>query len=258
MMFKTFFKTIVAVLALTTTLESTAQLGFSHELGFIIGPVAFQSDYGERYDFDTNKGNVGIGIGLIHYINFAYRADCNCYSGDTYWNDHFKLRSELNYHETTLNHLGPLAERNSLGGLQLRSMEGKAKVFEAGMQLEWYPWSIRDFQEGQPKIAPYLGLGAHYVNFRPEASSTLGPLNNSVTTFPTFLNRIDTSQGSAIALIGDIGMRYKVGPLSDLLISSKWHYYVNENYVDGLSPNNVNNRANDWMWWLNVGYIFYL
>jgi hypothetical protein len=33
--------------------NSNAQFGFSHEVGVIAGPVAFQSDYGERY-FDTN------------------------------------------------------------------------------------------------------------------------------------------------------------------------------------------------------------
>lgn len=237
----------------------SAQLGFSHEIGVITGPVAFQSDYGERYDFDTNKGNVGIGIGLVHYINFAYRAECDCYSADTYWNDHFKIRSELAYHKTTLNHLSELADRPSLEGLQLRSMEGKAKVFEAGAQLEWYPNSIRDFQAGSPKFAPYAGLGARYVNYRPEATSSLGPLNNSVTTYRTFIDRIDTSQGSALAITGDLGVRYKLGPLSDLLLSSKWHYYVNADYVDGLSPNNPgNNKANDWIWWLNIGYIVYL
>lgn len=233
------------------------QLGFSHEIGVIAGPVAFQSDYGERYDWDTNKGNLGTGIGLVHYINFAYRADCNCYTKDTYWNDHFKIRNQLAYHVTTLNHLSDLSDKPSLGGLQLRSMEGRAKVFEIGTHLEWFPWSIRDFQEGQPKFAPYLGIGAHYVNYRPEATSTLGPLNNPVTTFPTFLDRIDTSQGSTFALVGDIGFRYKVNELSDILVSSAWHYY-DSNFVDGLSPNNVNNRSFDFIWWFNVGYIYYL
>lgn len=234
-----------------------AQLGFSHEIGIIAGPVAFQSDYGERYDWNTNKGNVGTGIGLVHYINFAYRADCNCYSQDTYWNDHFKIRNQLAYHVTTLEHLSDLADKPSLGGLQLRSMTGRAQVFEIGTHLEWFPLSIRDFQEGKPKIAPYLGLGVHYVNYRPEATSTLGPLNNPVTTFPTFIDRIDTSQGSTFALVGDIGFRYKVSTMSDILVSSAWHYY-DSNFVDGLSPNNVNNRSFDLIWWFNVGYIYYL
>jgi hypothetical protein len=30
--------------------NSNAQFGFSHEVGVIAGPVAFQSDYGERYN----------------------------------------------------------------------------------------------------------------------------------------------------------------------------------------------------------------
>ena len=32
--------------------NTNAQFGFSHEVGIIAGPVAFQSDYGERYDFE--------------------------------------------------------------------------------------------------------------------------------------------------------------------------------------------------------------
>lgn len=249
---------IVFSIVLAVASRSMAQSGFSHELGFITGPVFFQSDYGERGDPDTNYGNVGIGIGIVHYLNFAYQANCNCYTSRSYWNDHFKIRSEIGYHVTTLNHLSPIADTPSLGGLQLRSMEGRTRVFEAGMHLEWFPMSIREFQQGNPKIAPYLGLGAHYVNYRPQATSSLGPLGNSLTTFPTFINRIDTSQGSTVALIGDIGLRYKMTASSDILISSKWHYYMNSDYVDGLNPNNINNRSNDWIWWLNVGYIFYL
>ena len=44
-----------------------AQFGFSHEVGAIVGPVSFKSDYGQRNDFSTNMGNTGYGIGLIHY-----------------------------------------------------------------------------------------------------------------------------------------------------------------------------------------------
>lgn len=250
---------IATLLFLFTMVQAgNAQSGFSHEIGFITGPVAFQSDYGERNDFDTNSGNVGIGVGFLHYMNFAYRADCTCYSEDTYWNDHFKIRSEISYHVTTLNHLGKEADNVSLGGLQLRSMQGKAKVFEAGARVEWYPLSIRDFQEGGYKISPYIGFGAHYVNYTPEATSTLGPLGKPMTTFPTFIDHIDTSQGSAIALVADLGFRYKMSPKSDILISSKWHYYMDSNFVDGLSPDNINNKSNDWIWWFNVGYIFYL
>ena len=38
-----------------------AQLGFSHEIGVIAGPVEFRSDFGGRYEEETNLGNSGIG-----------------------------------------------------------------------------------------------------------------------------------------------------------------------------------------------------
>jgi hypothetical protein len=60
-----------------------SQLGFSHEIGVIAGPLEFRSDYGTRVNEKTNFGNSGFGVGIVHYINFAYRADCNCYTTDT-------------------------------------------------------------------------------------------------------------------------------------------------------------------------------
>ena len=67
-------KPIKFILAFLFTLgisnQIHSQFGFSHELGVIVGPVAFQSDYGERHDFETNSGNTGFGIGIIHYLNF--------------------------------------------------------------------------------------------------------------------------------------------------------------------------------------------
>ena len=86
------------------------QFGFSHEVGIITGPVVFYSDFGQRNDFDTNIGNVGFGVGLVHYLNFSYRADCNCYTRSTYFNDHFKVRSEIDFHKTNFEHFGEWVE----------------------------------------------------------------------------------------------------------------------------------------------------
>ena len=83
-----------------------SQLGFSHEVGVITGPLAFYSDFGQRYDIKTNTGNSTIRFGLIHYINFSYRADCNCYTRDKYFNDHFKIRNEIDYYSLKLEHYG--------------------------------------------------------------------------------------------------------------------------------------------------------
>ena len=49
----------------TSFYKGNAQLGFSHEIGAIIGPVEFRSDFGSRFDERTNLGNSGIGIGIM-------------------------------------------------------------------------------------------------------------------------------------------------------------------------------------------------
>lgn len=255
--------------------ELTAQLGFSHEIGVITGPVAFQSDFGLRNNFDTNRGNIGFGVGIVHYLNFAYRADCNCYTRDTYFNDHFKVRNEIDYHVTNLDHFGEESEDDDLGGLQLRSHKGKAKVFEIGSQLEYFPMSIRDFSAGAYKVAPYISLGVHFVSFDPEATSELGDIQGQFinpfsgelapTLFQGFSqgegqnnSGIDDRPGSTWAITWSAGIRYKLGLLSDLLIDARWHYYTS-NWVDGLNPDpRPVNRANDWIFWLNVGYIYYI
>jgi hypothetical protein len=84
--------------------NANAQFGFSHEVGVIAGPVAFQSDWAAVY-LNTNAGNTGLGIGIIHYINFPMKQNATVIP-DTYFNDHFKLRSELSYNKTDLEHFG--------------------------------------------------------------------------------------------------------------------------------------------------------
>lgn len=80
---------VLVITLLSFYFNSFSQFGFSHEVGIITGPVVFYSDYGQRNNIETNMNNVGFGVGLIHYLNFAYRSDCNCYTRDTYFNDHF-------------------------------------------------------------------------------------------------------------------------------------------------------------------------
>ncbi|MBT0607013.1 THC0290_0291 family protein [Aequorivita echinoideorum] len=242
-----------------------SQFGFSHEVGVIVGPVAFYSDFGQRNDFETNAGNTGIGVGIIHYLNFAYRADCNCYTRDKYFNDHFKVRTELDYHKTSLEHYGESVEpdKTSLFADQLRATTGSSEVIELGAQLEFYPFSIRDFMAGSYKIAPFLSFGIHYVNFNPEIKSDIFP---PLDTHPKYINSFQQDSGSTTAFVGSFGFRFKLTQLSDLMLDSRWHYY-NSDWVDGLNPSERNNngavpvpenKANEWIYWLNIGYVYYL
>lgn len=256
---KTKYFALVFILTFFTQTESFSQFGFSHEIGIIAGPVVFSSDYGQRNDIETNMSNVGYGIGLIHYLNFAYRADCNCYTRDTYFNDHFKLRNEISYHKTNLEHVGKWVDpsRTSLTADQLRAMKGSTTVFDIGSQLEYFPLSIRDFVSGSYKIAPFVSFGFHWVNFDPEVFSEIGPLNTPLSTPPKYFDATQNEAGSTWSVVWSLGLRYKLGPMSDLMIDGRWQFYFS-NWVDGLNPDVPENKANDWIYWLNVGYILYL
>ncbi|WP_299225283.1 glutamate dehydrogenase [uncultured Psychroserpens sp.] len=241
---------------------SFAQLGFSHEIGIITGPVAFQSDFGVRNDFETNAGNTGIGIGIVHYINFAYRADCNCYSTDTYFNDHFKIRNEISWNRTRLDHFGKWVDdsRGSENAERLRRHSGIAKNFDIGTQIEYFPKSIRSFQAFSYSFAPYISLGAHFTSFNPEASTTYGDGNiNNASNFYSYWEpgSINPEGGTTWSVVASIGTRYKLTPLSDLMIDLRWQHFF-DNLVDGLDHQLDSNKANDWLVWLNFGYIYYL
>ena len=245
-----------------------SQLGFSHEIGVITGPVQFRSDYGIRENEPTNFGNTGIGIGVIHYLNFSYRADCNCYTTDTYFNDHFNLRNEISWNKTKLEHFGKWVDpnRTSIEADRLRGHKGFATNLDIGTQLEFFPLSIRSFQAFGYRFAPFASLGVHYTYYTPDVSTTFNNPDPSAygdVTDPTNFysawdpGSIDASPGSTWSMVTSVGVRYKISKLADLMLDMRWQYYFNDR-VDGLDHQLPSNKYNDWLLWLNFGYIYYL
>ena len=84
---------------------ANAQSNLAQEVGIIFGPVTFQSDFGQRNNFDTNIGNTGFGIGVVHFINFS--ANNN---RESFFTEHFKVRSELSFNKTNFEHFGEWVE----------------------------------------------------------------------------------------------------------------------------------------------------
>lgn len=244
-----------------------SQGGFSNEIGIIAGPVAFQSDFGERRDFETNAGNTGFGIGIVHFMNFEYRAG---YTPYTYFNDHFKVRSELSWNKTKLKHFGRWVDpsKTSVNADKLRAHSGETNNFDIGMQLEYFPFSIKEFSITNNAIRPFVSFGVHFTAYNPKVFTSYNDGNpNNLNNFysPWYFNSdgtvrdtqfITAKSGTTFSIVGSVGARYKVSYFSDLLIDLRWQQYFSDN-VDGLNHKLPSNKSDDHLLWLNLGYVFY-
>ena len=73
-----------------------------------------------------------------------------------------------------------------------------------------------------------------------------------------FLDESSTNEAfSSWSIVWSIGTRYKLTPLSDLMIDLRWQYYFTD-LADGLDHNAPSDKFNDWGAWLNFGYIYYI
>lgn len=248
---------MAVLLLLFFNIRAHAQIHISNEVGVLAGPAAFFTDYGERWNVRSNLENGGFGIGLVHYMHFAYKERCSCYTSEGYFSDHFKIRSEFDYMQSRLEHVGPVAQKKTEGGKQLRAMHGFTETYELGMHLEYYPFSVRDFMNFGYWISPYISLGVHYVHFAPDAYSDLGSFDDPGVLFPTFKGGLDLSPGNTWAVAGSMGFRYKVSVRHDLLFDARWHYYYSD-YVDGLNVQGLQNQFNDMVFWFSIGYVYYI
>jgi len=246
------FSALITILLSLAVYSGHAQA--TSQLGVSAGPVAFQSDYGARDDFETNSKNVGIGVNLMYFVDWSEGAPRSSRSFGEYLQGHFKVRAEFSYHQTSLEHFGQYAEADNRLGDQLRNLEGQTSVFEFGPSVEWHPRMIRGYNNMSFNFDYWIGFGVRYVSFNPEASTKDGgPLNTALTTPDAFRDRFQTSRDQTTALVVDLGASYRIDRNSDILLVSKWHAY-SSNYVDGLSPRGDQNEANDWVWMINVGY----
>lgn len=253
---------VIFLIMLGFIAKSTAQLGFSHEIGVIAGPLELRSDFGERQNFETNSSNMGFGIGVVHFLNFAYREDCNCRTRETFFKDHFKIRSELSWNRTQLNHFGRWVDVNktSENAERLRTHQGESSNLNLGVQLEYYIFSIRDFEAFANRFDPYVSFGVQYTYSSPKVSTTYGDGNifNPDNFFSEWApGSIAQDNFSVMSIVTSVGVRYKLTALSDLMLDLRWQFF-NSDWVDGLNHQLDSNKYNDRLVWLNFGYIFYI
>lgn len=247
-----FIFTLVGVFFLTLSIEAQE---LTHEVGVMGGPLIFRSDYGLKSETDINIDNVGVGIGVAYYLGFG-GAGCDCLRTNSYFSEHFKVRVELDYHHTSLEHRGKLADQNDT----LSSMHGKTSVIEIGPSLEWYPFGAKTYYAKTSPFAPYVALGLNYTYYNPDSKTDLpGKLGSASNTYHAFLDDkgnsyLTTASDDTFSIVGSIGTRYRLNDFGDLVLDAQIHYY-GSNAVDGIDR--PQRRINDWIAWLKVGYVYH-
>lgn len=255
-------KLIVILLIIGLPINSFSQLGITHEVGIIVGGAQFSSDYGQRYDMESKTKNMGFSIAFVDYLNLSYTDFAN-----NYIKEHFKVRNEISYNSTELQHYGQWVEKNSITSQQLKAMRGSTKLINLGFQVEYHFLHIHDFERTPHSFSPYIAIGPQISFYNATATSELGELGNITTTPIKYLVPSDGhphgySNESKTVFSGvlNIGTRYKLTPMSDLIFDLRAQYFASD-WVDGLNPNKdiyTENKSNDWQTLMGIGYIFYL
>ncbi len=237
--------------------KSYAQLHISSEIGVITGPAGFFTDYGERWNVRNNLENEGFGIGLLYYMNFALKPECSCRPTALFFTKHFRIRTEIDYLKSKLDHYGPVSQKNTPGGEQLRAMHGNTELFQGGLSLEYHFLGIKEARDFAVLFAPFISLGVNFVHFRPDAYSDLGPLDNPKVLFNTFEDGLFLEPDNTFSIQGMAGVRYRLGRYNDLQLEARAIYYDSDR-IEGLDVQRPQNKFNDFVLWFNIGYIYYL
>lgn len=261
-MLKPVIITLIAIFGISTA--TSAQSKLAQEIGIFAGPVTLQSDFGERNNFDTNVGNTGFGIGIMHFINFSAANN-----RENFFTEHFKVRSELSFSKTELKHFGQWVERkpDGLFAQQLKNMHGSTMTLGLGAQLEFSIIKIHDFENTVGSFSPYVSAGFMVNYYSAKVGSRLGEISLPGVTPGKYLTPSDgrahgfsTETGVALSATGGVGVHYKLTKMSDLMFETRFQMFSSD-WIDGLNPNKdlyKENKSNDWQVWFNFGYIYYL
>jgi hypothetical protein len=245
------------ILFISSTNLVIAQNLSEHEIGISFGIHQVRSDYGERFDSETNFGNQGTAIAVSYFYNAANSRSAR------FFQEHFKYQIYFQYSSSNLEHFGDAADDP-----RLEAMTGSYTNISINTGFEFYPLGILTLdKKGSSnffkKVSPYLGIGLGLNFVAPDAESSLpGGLGAPENVFPTFVSN-DADKGIVLdnlttgSLNIRTGIRFKFSERSGIILESSWRLYGSD-LVDGLSPVGPQNKNNDWSWGINLGYNFFI
>lgn len=251
---KSFFimlkKIITSLVILISCSSVKAQYGNTYqEIGFMAGPVFFQSDFGARGDFENAIKNVGISVGVFYYISPN--------SNRSGFADNFKIRLEASFMKVELEHYGKYTEGDTDFARKLRGMNSSVKAGNVGVQLEYYPFKTDDYSSAT--FSPYISAGTQLTSYSVTAKSSLGAIGTPTTMIDKYIDGFRSDSGIAVSLTTSIGFRYKLADYHALILDARLQYYFTD-WMDGMNPDKdkyPENKTNDYSATLNVGYVYY-
>jgi len=254
MSIKSFLFGIFLVFLVKTTAQS-----ISYEAGFNFGTASFQTDYGERGDFESGvTGNMGLAVGASFYFNFFDKA--GLWSDKSQWYaEHFKLKADVSYMKAELEHYGKYAEGTTETSQKLRAMHGTSSILNLGIVAEFHFMDLYNFKYKRSSVFdPYIGIGSLMSISKPTVTSDLGDYTSNPSVLPSVYqyDAIFTENQTIASFVFSAGTRVIGGRNGDLILDSRWQYFTS-NRIDGLDPKLDANKFNDWLYTLSAGYVFY-
>ena len=255
-----FLPNLLAVLLFFFFINARAQTNFSHEVGGFFGIAAFQTDMGLSTEFAAeNQSNMT--FGLTYYLKF-FGSQYNWRSGSSYFSDHFKLKTEFSYaNKSNITFEGEVS--NSAVQDQLDDMKASVKLYNLGLNLEYYIFQLEDyssFYRSSGSVNPFVTVGVHYSYSQPDILVNDVSLKDQQEPYTQL---IDKWQEGAVFLdaenifsaTGGIGVRFGLEKV-DFSFETRYHYFFSD-VVEGLNaPNDPGNKHNDTMISANIGIIY--
>ncbi len=250
------FLSVTFVMLFYISIQS--QISLSYEAGFNVGMASFQTDYGERGDFQSGvSGNIGASTAATFYLNFFNRYGL--------WNEryewftsHFKVKTEISYMQAKLEHFGKYVDAGTPAADQLKAMHGTSSIINTGTTLEYHLYDTYEFSVNRERLLdPYVGIGALVTFSKPTFEYDLGDYEADPSIlFPKYQNNaIFTDSEVTGSMLFSAGTRIKASDKADIVIDTRWQYFFS-NKIDALDPKDSSNQFNDWLYSLTVGYVY--
>ena len=234
---------------------------YTHDIGVFTGFTSLQSDFGERGNFASEFNNNGISFSVAHYLHFFNRT--LRWDPNNVMHNHLMVKTELEYlSNTKLDHHGYWANKQSPGGEQLRAMKGTLRMFNVGINLEYYLHSLEEFVYPYSDIwfNPFFTFGFKYSFYTNGLQSDLGDWQQNPAILPQkyrLTNALDIGSGEAFSFNIGIGTRYKLTEKLDLSAKFSYQYFFSDK-IDGLQAEVFENKNNEWAMNMQFGLVYHL